>query len=73
MPNELIQPKTLILFGEEDVALSLEGAKMSLKLCRDATLQPIPGASHWVQQDCPDLVNEYIEKFIEDIKINEIV
>lgn len=72
MSSDLIQPKTLIIFGEQDAALSLEGAKMSLKLCRDAQLQAIPNASHWVQQDTPEIVNQCIEEFIADLKIENV-
>ncbi|KAI6177979.1 AB hydrolase-1 domain-containing protein [Aphelenchoides besseyi] len=64
LPKDPIQPKTLMIFGEEDAALSVSGARKSLEFCRDAELRTIPGASHWVQQDRPDLVNSYIEEFL---------
>ncbi|KAE9555305.1 hypothetical protein FO519_001464 [Halicephalobus sp. NKZ332] len=61
-----VKPKTLIVWGEEDVALALEGAIDSVNYCRDAVLKRIPGASHWVQQDAPELVNKYIEEFLNE-------
>ncbi|KAI6219916.1 AB hydrolase-1 domain-containing protein [Aphelenchoides besseyi] len=66
LPKDPIEPKTLMIFGEEDAALSVSGAKASLEFCRDAELRTIPGASHWVQQDRPDLVNLYIEEFLSN-------
>jgi pimeloyl-ACP methyl ester carboxylesterase len=64
LPKTLIEPKTLIIFGEKDVALSVKGAKMSIDLCRDGILRTIQNGSHWIQQDCPEIVNQYIEEFI---------
>ena len=61
-----VKPKTLIVWGEEDFAIALEGAIDSVNYCRDATLKRIPGASHWVQQDAPELVNKYIEEFLNE-------
>ncbi|GMR49019.1 hypothetical protein PMAYCL1PPCAC_19214, partial [Pristionchus mayeri] len=61
--------KTLIVWGEEDLALVKEGATLSVEWCEDATLHFIPGASHWVQQDEPNLVNKYADEFLtSDLK-----
>ncbi|KAI1709497.1 alpha/beta hydrolase fold domain-containing protein [Ditylenchus destructor] len=60
-----VKPKTLIIWGEKDTALDVEGAELSITLCRDARLVRIPDASHWVQQDVPDRVNALIEEFIQ--------
>uniref|UniRef100_A0A915EDU9 Alpha/beta hydrolase n=1 Tax=Ditylenchus dipsaci TaxID=166011 RepID=A0A915EDU9_9BILA len=46
-PEELVRPKTLIIWGEKDAALDVEGAVQSVSLCRDAKLVRIPDASHW--------------------------
>ncbi len=62
------QVKTLIIWGEKDSALEVEGAEMSLKFCKNAKLVKIPDASHWVQQDVPEIVNELIEQFVRDSK-----
>ncbi|GMR49462.1 hypothetical protein PMAYCL1PPCAC_19657, partial [Pristionchus mayeri] len=57
--------KTLILWGEEDPFLVKEGATLSAhEWCEDATLHFIPGASHWIQQDEPDVVNKHIDEFL---------
>ena len=61
-----VKPKTLIVWGEEDGSLAIEGAIDSINYCRDGTLKRIPGASHWVQQDAPELANKYIEEFLNE-------
>ena len=65
-PQPILQPKTLYVWGQKDGFLMNEGAEMSLPLCRDARLVKIPNASHWVQQDCPEIVNKHIEKFLAE-------
>ena len=34
------------------------------QLHRNCTLKFIEGASHWVQQDEPDIVNDHMRKFL---------
>lgn len=41
--------KTLLIWGEQDIALEVETAEMSLNFCTCAKLVKIPDASHWVQ------------------------
>eukprot|EP00080_Pristionchus_pacificus_P022279 PDM82299.1 ceeh-1 [Pristionchus pacificus] len=60
--------KTLIVWGDNDGALLKEGAEESLKWCDDAQLRYVPGASHWVQQDEPIVVNKYIDEFLGSAK-----
>lgn len=60
-----IRVPTLVIWGENDVALilglldGLEEKVMELEIKR------IPGATHWVQHDVPELVNEYIWEFVK--------
>ncbi|KAF8355751.1 hypothetical protein PRIPAC_97374 [Pristionchus pacificus] len=58
-------PKTLIVWGDGDKFLVRENAELSVQWCENATLRMIPGASHWVQQDEPALVNERIDEFLQ--------
>ncbi|GMR49445.1 hypothetical protein PMAYCL1PPCAC_19640, partial [Pristionchus mayeri] len=59
------KPKTLILWGDGDKFLVKEGATLSAEQwCEDATLHFIPGASHWIQQDEPDVLNKHIDEFV---------
>uniref|UniRef100_A0A1I7T4J5 AB hydrolase-1 domain-containing protein n=1 Tax=Caenorhabditis tropicalis TaxID=1561998 RepID=A0A1I7T4J5_9PELO len=67
---QVVQPKVLILWGDEDAFLDKKGAELSIQFCRQCRLQMIRGASHWVQQDQPDLVNTYMEQFMNEDSYN---
>ena len=62
-PNVLDQPvavidtPTLMLWGEQDVALDIALTNGYAPLVGDFTLVRLPDASHWVQQDAPQAVN----------------
>lgn len=60
----MVTPPTLIIWGEKDAALDVSAAEHSLQYCASGQLKRIPDASHWVQQDCPHVVNEYVDKFL---------
>jgi len=62
--SDLIQPPTLIIWGTADAALEKEMANGSIKYCQNATVRLIEGASHWVQQDRPELCNQYMREFL---------
>jgi pimeloyl-ACP methyl ester carboxylesterase len=53
----VIDVPTLMLWGVEDVALSKETTNGTDQYVSDLTLRFLPGVSHWVQQDAPELVN----------------
>ncbi len=55
---------TLMLWGEQDRFLGTELAEPSIKLCDEGELIFYPGATHWIQHDKADLVNEDIHRFI---------
>lgn len=61
-PNVILLP-TLILWGEKDVALNKELAEMSAEMCANGRLQFFPSASHWVQHDAAEAVNEALLHF----------
>uniref|UniRef100_A0AC34G8S5 AB hydrolase-1 domain-containing protein n=1 Tax=Panagrolaimus sp. ES5 TaxID=591445 RepID=A0AC34G8S5_9BILA len=65
-----VTPPTLIIWGEKDAALDVRAAEHSLTYCTQGQLKRIPDASHWVQQDKPELVNEYIDKFLAEDSIS---
>uniref|UniRef100_A0A8R1HVE3 AB hydrolase-1 domain-containing protein n=1 Tax=Caenorhabditis japonica TaxID=281687 RepID=A0A8R1HVE3_CAEJA len=64
--QQIVQPKVLIIWGDEDFFLDKKGAELSAQYCRDCRVEMIRGASHWVQQDEPELVNSLMEKFITE-------
>ncbi|VDM26241.1 unnamed protein product [Toxocara canis] len=70
MPSSPVKPKTLIIWGTEDAFIEKCAAEMSTKYCEVAQVHFINGASHWVQQDEPDAVNECIDKFLRGISIH---
>ena len=63
--NQKIPVKTLIIWGEQDVALGKELTYGTDRYVDDVTIKYIPDASHWVQQDTPKLVNEYMAEFLQ--------
>jgi pimeloyl-ACP methyl ester carboxylesterase len=55
---------TLMIWGEEDVALGKETTYGTDEYVSDLRLHYLPGASHWVQQDAPERVNELLHSFL---------
>ncbi|MBA3948270.1 MAG: alpha/beta hydrolase [Herpetosiphonaceae bacterium] len=53
-----------VIWGEHDTALGKELNEGLERYVPDLTLHFIPDASHWVQQDRPDLVNQYLLEFL---------
>ena len=60
------QVPTMLLWGEQDSFLRLELTERTDELVKDFTLRRIPEASHWVQQDAPELVNALLLPFLAD-------
>lgn len=55
---------TLVIWGEDDVALTLDMARKSVEMCDDGRLVTFSGATHWVQDDKPDEVNTLLANFL---------
>jgi pimeloyl-ACP methyl ester carboxylesterase len=53
-----IKVPTLLIWGVDDIALSKEMAQPSIDLCKDGKLVFIEEASHWVQHEAAEQVNE---------------
>ena len=62
-----ITTPTLMLWGEKDIALSKDLAQPSIELCDDGELIFFPNATHWVQHDEADAVNQYIHEFLSSV------
>lgn len=60
-----VTPPTLLIWGTNDIALEKGMAITSMKFCRDGTTRFIEGASHWVQQDEPQLCIQYMKEFLK--------
>ncbi len=55
---------TLMLWGKQDVALSHEMVKPSIALCDDGKVVLFEKATHWVQHDEADAVNQNLIEFL---------
>lgn len=66
MPRDLrIHVPTLILWGMQDVALSHRMARLSLDYCHDGKLVLFEDATHWVQHDEAEEVNQLLLEFLK--------
>ncbi|HEY0733495.1 MAG TPA: alpha/beta hydrolase [Herpetosiphonaceae bacterium] len=54
----------MLIWGEQDTALGKELNRELERYVPNLTKHFIPDASHWVQQDRPDLVNQYMLSFL---------
>ena len=59
-----IETPTLMIWGEEDIALGKETTYGTDAHVRDLTLRYLPGVSHWVQQEAPETVNAMLEAWL---------
>ena len=60
----LLDVPTLMIWGEEDAALGKELTYGMQEFVRDFQIRYIPNCSHWVQQEKPELVNQYMGEFL---------
>jgi pimeloyl-ACP methyl ester carboxylesterase len=59
---------TLILWGEQDIALIPELAQWSLEFCDEGALVRYPEATHWVQHDEAERVTNRLLDFVEEVR-----
>lgn len=60
----LLDVPTLMIWGEEDAALGKELTYGTQEFVRNCQIRYIPNCSHWVQQERPELVNQYMREFL---------
>lgn len=58
--DAMVEVPTLVIWGENDVALGIELLDGMEQWVPKLTLHRLPGISHWVQQDAPDEVNRLL-------------
>jgi epoxide hydrolase 4 len=73
MPPDLstdlrIRVPTLILWGDQDIALEPEMAYASRSLCDQGKLVMFEGAGHWIQHDESEAVNKYLVEFFTPLR-----
>jgi pimeloyl-ACP methyl ester carboxylesterase len=61
---EVIEKPALVIWGERDRWLGSEMAEPDARWVRQARVERIPEASHWVQADAPERVNELLLNFL---------
>jgi pimeloyl-ACP methyl ester carboxylesterase len=60
----VLETPTLMIWGEDDIPLGKELTYGTEQYVRDLQLRYIPNCSHWVQQEQPTLVNQYMREFL---------
>jgi pimeloyl-ACP methyl ester carboxylesterase len=67
----VIETPTLLIWGEEDIALCKETTYGTERYVRSLTLRYLPRVSHWVQQEAPETVNAMLEAWLTDQPVPE--
>ena len=67
----IISNPTLMIWGEQDVALTRQTTNGTEEFVEDLTLRFLPDASHWVQQDAPDAVAEILTSWLAERPVGE--
>jgi epoxide hydrolase 4 len=60
----LVEQNTLVIWGEDDMALDIHLLDGMEAWVPKLTLHRLPGISHWVQQDAPDEVNRLLREWL---------
>ncbi len=61
----VLQVPTMMIWGENDTALGKELTYDTQEYVKHLQLRYIPNCSHWVQQEQPELVNQYMGDFLD--------
>jgi len=61
----ILQVPTLMIWGENDTALGKELTYDTVAYIRDFQIKYIPNCGHWVQEEQPQLVNQYMREFLK--------
>jgi epoxide hydrolase 4 len=61
-----ITAPTLVIWGERDAYIGSELAAPEPRWVTDVRVQRIPEATHWVQHEAPERVNELLVEFLRD-------
>ena len=67
----VIETPTLMIWGVNDVALTVQTTYATGDYVRDLTLRYLPEANHFVQQDGPVLVNRLLSAWLRDEPVPE--
>lgn len=64
-----ITARTLLIWGEQDVALDLALTEGLEAWVPNLQVKRISESGHWVQQEMPELVNRYLAEFLRPVKL----
>lgn len=67
----MIETPTLMVWGLEDKALGRETTEGTDEHVRDLTVRYLPGVSHWVQQEAPEVVNTILLAWLDGRPVPE--
>ena len=67
----VIETPTLMIWGLEDKALGRETTDGTDDHVRDLTIRYLPGVSHWVQQEAPEVVNTILLAWLDGDAVPE--
>lgn len=62
--NTVVEAPTLLIWGEQDVALGIDLTRDITQWVPNLHLHYIPDSGHWVQQEKPELVNRWMLEFL---------
>jgi len=60
-----VRTPSLLIWGDRDAYLTTRTAECTRRYVADLEIAYIRGASHWVQQDSPEIVNRYTLNFLQ--------
>jgi pimeloyl-ACP methyl ester carboxylesterase len=60
-----ISAPTLLIWGEQDIALGIELTTGLERWVNDIQIKRVPDSGHWVQQEQPDKVSQYMLEFLQ--------
>jgi pimeloyl-ACP methyl ester carboxylesterase len=63
-PERRCEVPTMVIWGENDIALGAEMVDDLPKYVTDLTVHRLPGVSHWVQHQAADQVNRHLLEFL---------
>ncbi len=66
-----VETPTLMIWGLDDVALSKETTDGTDAYVDDLTMRFLPGVSHWVQQEAPEVVNAMMLAWLDGDPVPE--
>ena len=61
-----VKVPTLLVWGTKDVGLSKELSQITLNYVPNCRLKYVEGGSHWIQQEEPQIVNDFMTDFLSN-------